>query len=103
MQAIPCAHSPSNFFLDDSRRSGTIQVSTLTPPTSSSPCEVHMNRLCSAALILSLLAGRAVADDQTKPAVKKVDVGKQAPAFKIKDSGGKQIDLAELTAKGPVL
>lgn len=36
-------------------------------------------------------------------APKKVDVGTQAPAFKIKDSAGKEIDLAELTAKGPVL
>jgi peroxiredoxin len=33
----------------------------------------------------------------------KVDVGQQAPAFKIKDATGKEIDLAELTAKGPVL
>ena len=38
-----------------------------------------------------------------KPAAKKVDVGMQAPAFKIKDANGKEIDLAELTAKGPVL
>src|SRR6266568_191070 len=36
-------------------------------------------------------------------APKKVDVGTQAPAFKIKDANGKEIDLAELTAKGPVL
>lgn len=34
------------------------------------------------------------------PALKK---GDQAPAFKIKDSKGKLVDLAELTAKGPVL
>src|SRR5436189_3981902 len=34
---------------------------------------------------------------------KKVDVGLPAPAFKIKDPSGKEIDLAELTAKGPVL
>lgn len=37
-----------------------------------------------------------------KPA-KKVDVGTPAPSFTIKDSTGKTIDLAELTAKGPVL
>ena len=30
-------------------------------------------------------------------------VGQKAPDFKIKDSSGKSIDLAELTAKGPVL
>jgi peroxiredoxin len=33
----------------------------------------------------------------------KVAVGSQAPEFKIKDSSGKEIDLADLTAKGPVL
>ncbi|HLJ12586.1 MAG TPA: redoxin domain-containing protein [Planctomycetaceae bacterium] len=38
-----------------------------------------------------------------KVEAKKVDVGTQAPEFKIKDSAGKVIDLAELTAKGPVL
>lgn len=34
---------------------------------------------------------------------KKVTVGKQAPAFKFKDQSGKEINLSELTAKGPVL
>lgn len=34
---------------------------------------------------------------------KTVAIGTQAPVFKIKDAAGKQIDLAELTAKGPVL
>lgn len=34
---------------------------------------------------------------------KKVEIGAKAPEFKIKDSAGKTIDLAELTAKGPVL
>ena len=38
-----------------------------------------------------------------KPAIKTVDIGKQAPEFKIKDSGGSVIDLAKLTAEGPVL
>jgi peroxiredoxin len=42
-------------------------------------------------------------DEPAKQAAKKVDVGTQAPAFKIKDASGKTIDLAELTAKGPVL
>jgi peroxiredoxin len=37
------------------------------------------------------------------PAAPKVAIGEQAPAFKIKDAAGKVIDLAELTAKGPVL
>ena len=33
----------------------------------------------------------------------KLAVGQKAPEFKIKDSAGKLIDLAELTEKGPVL
>jgi peroxiredoxin len=33
----------------------------------------------------------------------KVTVGTSAPDFKIKDATGKVVDLAELTAKGPVL
>jgi peroxiredoxin len=40
----------------------------------------------------------ACADDTDKLAV-----GQPAPAFKIKDSTGKEIDLAALTATGPVL
>ena len=38
-----------------------------------------------------------------KQAVKTVDIGKQAPAFRINASDGSAIDLAKLTAKGPVL
>ncbi len=38
-----------------------------------------------------------------KPAAKTVAIGKMAPAFKIKGPDGKEIDLAQLTAKGPVL
>jgi peroxiredoxin len=33
----------------------------------------------------------------------KLAAGDQAPLFRIKDSSGKEIDLAELTARGPVL
>jgi peroxiredoxin len=36
-------------------------------------------------------------------ALSKIAIGDQAPQFKIKDATGKTIDLAELTAKGPVL
>lgn len=54
------------------------------------------------ALVLSLVVGLAIGADPKAP-VKKVDIGTQAPAFKIKDANGKVIDLAELTAKGPVL
>ena len=40
---------------------------------------------------------------EAKPAPKKVDVGMQAPDFKITDANGKVINLSDLTAKGPVL
>jgi peroxiredoxin len=52
-----------------------------------------------AALFLPALL---VAEEPAKPATK-VEVGKPAPVFTIKDQSGKVIDLAELTAKGPVL
>lgn len=50
---------------------------------------------------LCLLTAAALAAD--KPAAKKVDVGTPAPDFKIKDSSGKLLSLAELTKEGPVL
>jgi peroxiredoxin len=43
------------------------------------------------------------AKDAAKEQPKNVDIGKQAPAFKIKDASGKEVNLADLTAKGPVL
>src|SRR5947209_1225559 len=64
--------------------------------------ETCMNRLLAAALTLALFAGGASAAPP-EPAVTKVEVGAQAPAYKIKDATGKILDLAELTAKGPVL
>lgn len=39
----------------------------------------------------------------TKAPVAKFEIGDQAPKFQIKDAGGKVVDLADLTAKGPVL
>src|SRR5580765_6576703 len=77
-----------------------------------------MIRLLSAASAVLFVSSLLVADEakpapDSKPAVdakaadakvvKKVDVGLQAPAFKIKDATGKEVDLATLTAKGPVL
>lgn len=62
-----------------------------------------MYRLLSVCLSAILVAGAAVADEPAKTEVKKVEVGAKAPEFKIKDASGKVIDLAELTAKGPVL
>jgi peroxiredoxin len=54
-------------------------------------------------LVASMLLVAATLSAEDKPAAKKVDVGAQAPAFKIKDANGKEIDLGALTAKGPVL
>ena len=66
-----------------------------------------MLRLLSSATALLFISTVAFADPPAAktdaPAAKKVDVGTQAPVFKIKDISGKEIDLAELTAKGPVL
>jgi peroxiredoxin len=62
-----------------------------------------MNRLLCIGLTLALCAGTTFAADPPSTLAKKVDVGTQAPAFQIKDGSGKVIDLAELTAKGPVL
>lgn len=42
-------------------------------------------------------------ENSDKPVEKKVDVGTQAPVFKVQDADGKEIDLAALTEKGPVL
>jgi peroxiredoxin len=62
-----------------------------------------MMRLFAACVSFSLFAGVALAGDPVKAPAKKVDVGSPAPEFKIKDANGKTINLAELTAKGPVL
>jgi peroxiredoxin len=58
-----------------------------------------MIRNFATALLLAALPLVAIAADPPT----KIDVGSQAPAFKIKDANGKVVDLAELTAKGPVL
>ena len=49
---------------------------------------------------IAILFGMLLLAAQEEPSVK---IGAQAPAFKVKDAAGKEIDLAELTAKGPVL
>jgi peroxiredoxin len=66
------------------------------------PEESRMNRLLCAALTLVLITGSSFAEEPKKE-TKKVDVGTQAPEFKIKDGNGKVIDLKELTSQGPVL
>ena len=62
-----------------------------------------MNRVITGLALLGLMAYPFTASsDEPKPAAK-VAIGEQAPSFTIKDADGKVIDLAELTAKGPVL
>jgi peroxiredoxin len=69
-----------------------------------------MKSLVAMASALWLFTGVALAEDAKPPvqptaaaAPKKVDVGTQAPDFKFKDATGKEVNLSELTAKGPVL
>src|SRR5258708_38131450 len=66
--------------------------------------EWHMIRLVSfAPPLLSVASVTFAAEPPAPRAAKKVDVGTQAPELKIKDANGKEINLADLTAKGPVL
>jgi peroxiredoxin len=58
-----------------------------------------MTRLLTAALAVCLIVSITFAQDAPKTVV----VGKMAPDFKFKDQSGKEISLADLTAKGPVL
>jgi peroxiredoxin len=62
-----------------------------------------MNRLLALAVALVFSIGIVTAAEPPAPPAKKVEVGAPAPAYKIKDASGKVIDLAELTAGGPVL
>src|SRR5437016_3163999 len=59
--------------------------------------------LMSPGLVNAEEAKKEDAKAAPKPAEKKLEVGQQAPDFKIKDANGKEINLADLTAKGPVL
>jgi peroxiredoxin len=61
-----------------------------------------MTRLLTAALFLALPLAANAAELAPMPHGK-VKVGEQAPAFVIKDAAGKTVNLADLTAKGPVL
>ncbi len=55
------------------------------------------------AVPINLQAAEKKAEAKKVEAKKSVIIGSQAPQFKIADSSGKVIDLAKLTAKGPVL
>jgi peroxiredoxin len=58
--------------------------------------------ILAAALAPVVFAALLVAAEPAKEKPK-LAVGDQAPAFTFKDASGKTVDLAELTAKGPVL
>jgi peroxiredoxin len=60
-----------------------------------------MNRFLASSLLLVACVVLARAADPAPE--RKVAVGEKAPAFTIKDASGKVIDLAKLTAGGPVL
>ena len=62
-----------------------------------------MTRLLLAALFVAALPLAASAADPAPMPHSKVKVGEQAPEFVIKDATGKTVNLADLTAKGPVL
>jgi peroxiredoxin len=60
--------------------------------------------IATLAFVVSPLVVRAAEPAKaTTESTKTVVVGAQAPEFKIKDSNGKEISLADLTAQGPVL
>jgi peroxiredoxin len=61
-----------------------------------------MVRAITTFVALLLLPAFLIAADAPASAAK-VAVGSKAPEFKFKDQSGKEINLAELTAKGPVL
>ncbi len=62
-----------------------------------------MARTLPSLLAVLFVPAFILAADQPNPAPVKVVVGAKAPEFKIKDQSGKDINLAELTANGPVL
>jgi peroxiredoxin len=62
-----------------------------------------MKRLLSVASVFWLMGAGVAAQEPNHPGAKKIEVGATAPSFTIKDPGGKLIDLAQLTSKGPVL
>lgn len=62
-----------------------------------------MNRLSSSFIAVAALLATSLVATAAEPAPAPLAIGQPAPEFKIKDSSGNEIDLAELTAKGPVL
>lgn len=60
--------------------------------------------ILAAAIVIFPLALLVAAEPESGLAVKTaLKVGQQAPEFRFQDASGKLVDLADLTAKGPVL
>jgi peroxiredoxin len=59
--------------------------------------------ICTLSLAAAAEKGKEPASDSKAPAEEKLAVGDKAPDFVIKDAEGKDIKLADLAAKGPVL
>ena len=53
--------------------------------------------------VVFVFTGISFSKEPEKSKASKVEIGSQAPDFKIKDASGKEIILSELTSKGPVL
>lgn len=68
-------------------------------------CSLLLAALACPSLSLAEETAKKTEPAKTEPAKAdaKLSIGQQAPTFKIKDAGGKEIDLAKLTEKGPVL
>jgi peroxiredoxin len=62
-----------------------------------------MTRFLLAATFVVAVSFSASAADPAPMPHSKIKVGEQAPEFVIKDASGKTVNLADLTAKGPVL
>src|SRR5436190_19991413 len=62
-----------------------------------------MKRTLALAAAFAFAIAVQAAGQEQKPSEKTVVSGAQAPEFKIKTADGQEVDLAKLTAKGPVL
>src|SRR4029079_7311157 len=59
--------------------------------------------VCALSHCLAAEEAKPAGDATKAAAAPPLEIGQQAPAFKIMDSSGQEIDLQKLTAKGPVL
>lgn len=62
-----------------------------------------MRKIATITAVIALAFTAHAALQEQKPSEKTVVIGAQAPEFKIKSADGQEVELAQLTAKGPVL